>query len=195
MIVSAPRVAFTGVASAKAGRDDRQQAGNLIASQPVRQCGRHRSHTGRLARIARLHFDCRAPTVTPPCLPVRRRLAIPCLLLAWLCANGAVWDALQVVAWTRMFANNTQTMTMSAAWRETFDGSKPCEMCLGVAKAKETAQKQLPPPGERTEIKFVLAIESVDVPVFVNLPGRWTRVAAVTHPERTDPVPVPPPRV
>jgi hypothetical protein len=128
-------------------------------------------------------------------LPVRRTLAFPCLLLAWLCANGAVWDALQVVAWTRMFANYTQTMPMSAAWRETFDGSKPCAMCRGVAKAKETAQKQLPPPAEQGEIKFVLALESFDAPVFVNNPGRWTRVAAGTHPERTDPVPLPPPRV
>lgn len=128
-------------------------------------------------------------------LPVRRKLAIPCLLLAWLCANGAVWDALQVVAWTRMFTNNTETMTVSAAWRETFDGTKPCEICLGVAKAKETAQEQLPSLAAKGEIKFVLALESADAPVFANDPGCWTSVALALPTERTDPVPVPPPRV
>lgn len=127
-------------------------------------------------------------------LTVRRKLAIPCLLLAWLCANGAVWDALQVVAWTRMFANNTETMTVSAAWQGTFDGSKPCEICLGVAKAKETVRQQLPLV-QRGEIKFVLALESVDAPVFANDFGCWTSVPLAMPAERTDPVPVPPPRV
>ena len=126
---------------------------------------------------------------------MRQKLAFPCLLLAWLCANGAVWDALQVVAWTRMFANYTQTMTVSAAWRETFDGAKPCAMCRGVAKAKEAAQNQLPARGEQSEIKFVLALESVDAPVFANNQDHWARVAPGALPERTDPVPVPPPRV
>ena len=58
-------------------------------------------------------------------------------MLAWLCANGALLDLVQVFAWSRMFAGYTQTMTVGAALRETFDPAKPCELCLGVADAKD----------------------------------------------------------
>jgi hypothetical protein len=75
---------------------------------------------------------------------VRRTVAITSLLFAWLCANGALLDAVQVFAWGKMFAENARSQPLGAALRATFDPAKPCQFCLGVAAAKETAKQQLP---------------------------------------------------
>ncbi|MGH8018922.1 MAG: hypothetical protein ACREIA_11620 [Opitutaceae bacterium] len=121
-------------------------------------------------------------------------MAIASLSIAWLCANGAIWDAMQVVAWGKMFAGYTATMSITAALRETFDPAKPCDMCLGVAKAKHETSKELPPAGERAVAKFILAMNPPDNPVFWNNPGDWPRVVTALSMDRTDPVPLPPPR-
>ena len=115
-------------------------------------------------------------------------------MLAWLCANGALWDAMQVAAWGKMLAGYSETMPLTQALRETFDASKPCEMCVGIAKAKNATDKTMPVAEERTAAKFVLAIDSVAPPVFMNDPGKWTTSVQPALPNRTDPVPVPPPR-
>lgn len=124
-----------------------------------------------------------------------RIVAIACLFFAWLCANSALWDAMQVVAWGRMFAGNAESMSFSAALKETFNPAKPCKMCLRVAQAKSTAQKQLPPDSERDAGKFLLAIHTPAVLVFAHDPGDWLAGSPARIPLRTEPVPVPPPRV
>ena len=115
-------------------------------------------------------------------------------MIAWLCANGALWDAMQVAAWGKMFASYSESMSITQALRETFDGSKPCEMCVGIAKAKDATTKQMPAT-ERGASKFVLAIHSVDAPIFTNELGDWPNNPLAGLRERTDPVPLPPPRV
>jgi hypothetical protein len=67
---------------------------------------------------------------------VRRVVAIFSLVIAWLCANGAVWDAMQIAAWGRMFAGYSETMGFSQALRETLDPAKPSENCGGNSKAR-----------------------------------------------------------
>jgi hypothetical protein len=126
---------------------------------------------------------------------VRRRISTIALVIAWLCANGALWDAMQVAAWGKMFAGYSESMSITEALRETFDGSKPCEMCVGIAKAKDATTKQLPSPEQGAAAKFVLAIHVVDAPVFANDPGNWTTSPLTVILERIDSVPVPPPRV
>jgi hypothetical protein len=126
---------------------------------------------------------------------VRRILATAALVSAWLCANGALLDAVQVVAWGRMFAGYTETMSVSAALRETFDPAKPCALCKHVAHAKETAEQQLPPLGDNAAPKFVLALHAPEPPIFANDPGEWIASPLSTICQRTDPVPLPPPRV
>jgi len=125
---------------------------------------------------------------------VRRILATAALVFAWLCANGALLDALQVVAWGRMFAGYTETMTVSAALRETFNPAKPCALCRRVAKAKEAAHQQLPAAGDQSAPKFVLALHTPAAPVFANDPGEWIERPSMKVCQRTEPVPVPPPR-
>jgi len=43
-------------------------------------------------------------------MPVRRKFSIGGLLLAWLCANGALWNVVQVVAWAKMLHDYSQVM-------------------------------------------------------------------------------------
>lgn len=126
---------------------------------------------------------------------MRRILATAALVFAWLCANGALLDVVQVFAWSRMFAGYSETMTVSAALRETFNPAKPCPLCRHVAKAKAAAQQQLPPAPEGDGAKFVLALETTEPPIFVREPGKWIASPLMQVRQRTEPVPVPPPRV
>jgi hypothetical protein len=126
---------------------------------------------------------------------VRPRLAIIPLCLAWLCANGALWDVMQCIAWGKMFAGYTETMSVAQALRETFDPAKPCDMCGSIAQAKDTAKEQLPGVEQRAAAKFVLALHTPETAVFSAEPGAWLPASMPSLMERTDPVPLPPPRV
>ena len=127
---------------------------------------------------------------------MRRKLSITCLLLAWLCANGALLDAVQVFAWGKMFAENARTQPLGEALAATFDPAKPCEVCLGVAAAKETAKQQLPGSVDHPSTeKLVLALHLSARPIFMAPAAGWPVTLASVPPSRTEPVPVPPPRV
>ena len=77
---------------------------------------------------------------------MRRTFCITCLLFAWLCANDVLWNAVQVFAWARMFTGYTRALTVSEALCETFDLSKPCDLCKTVSKAKEEERQCVQPP-------------------------------------------------
>jgi len=118
------------------------------------------------------------------------------LLFAWLCANGALLDAVQVFAWGKMFAENARTLPLGAALRATFDPAQPCALCLGVAAAKATAARELPSSVERPAAeKFLLALHSPARPFFLSSSADWPVTLASVTPSRTEPVPLPPPRV
>lgn len=125
---------------------------------------------------------------------MRKPIAITSLLLAWLCANGALLDVVQVVAWSRMFADYNQTMSVGAALRATFDPEKPCELCMGVAEAKDLERKQGPQSLERTAEKLVLACEAPAKIVLTAPVLAWPAARACAAPDRCETVPVPPPR-
>jgi hypothetical protein len=125
---------------------------------------------------------------------VRSRITIIPLVLAWICANGAIWDVVQVFAWGRMFAGYTQTMTIGAALRETFDPSRPCEMCSGIANAREAAKEQVPAAVEGAVEKIVLALHSPAPLVFDRTRIKWPVMRIGIAPIRSERVPVPPPR-
>ena len=126
---------------------------------------------------------------------VRRTLAIASLLLAWICANGAVWDVVQVFAWARMFAGYAHVLPVQAALSETFDSNKPCPICLAVAKAKETEHRQSPQQIERSAEKLVLACEASERVLIQPSAQEWPADPAHPGLVRIEPVPVPPPRV
>jgi hypothetical protein len=55
---------------------------------------------------------------------------------------GGHWVVLQTVAWTSMLMENARTETLSTALVRTFDGSKPCSLCLAVKTGREHEDKQ-----------------------------------------------------
>ncbi len=127
---------------------------------------------------------------------MRRRVSLIALLLAWLCANGAVWNVVQVVAWTKMFHGYAQVMPTAKALQLTFSGEAPCDLCTIVETAKDTAKQQLP----RDEAlgatdKFVLSFQAA-APLVLTAPEFvWPGLAHEAGLRRTESVPVPPPRV
>ena len=127
---------------------------------------------------------------------MRRNLSFGCLLFAWLCANGALWNVVQVVAWAKMYHDYSQIMPAARALQITFDGSAPCDLCRLSQSAEETARQQLPHDaalGGGVE-KLVLASESLPVVVIAAPDFTWPGVLNDAGPARTDSVPVPPPR-
>jgi hypothetical protein len=127
-------------------------------------------------------------------LGVRSRIAIIPLVFAWVCANGAIWDVVQVFAWGKMFASYAQTMSVGAALRETFDPSRPCEMCSGIATAREAAKEQVPATVEGAVEKIVLALHTPAPVIFEHARANWPVMLTGLVPLRSELVPVPPPR-
>jgi hypothetical protein len=128
---------------------------------------------------------------------VRRTLSTTCLLLAWLCANGAVWNVVQVVAWAKMFHTYSQVMPATQALALTFDGSAPCDMCTLAQDGQDTARSSLPREaalGGDTE-KILMLAECAPAAVLVAPEISWPGLAHEAGLSRTESVPVPPPRV
>jgi len=129
-------------------------------------------------------------------LLVRRKLSITCLLLAWLCANGAVWNVVQVVAWAKMIRDYAQVMPVARAVELTFDGDAPCNLCA-IAGAGQDATRDTQSPaalGGGME-KILLMAELAPDPVLLVPDFSWPGVADTAGLTRTESVPVPPPRV
>jgi hypothetical protein len=127
---------------------------------------------------------------------VRRTFSTTCLLIAWLCANGAVWNVVQVVAWAKMFHEYSQVMPATDALALTFDGSAPCDMCLIAQGGQDAARSQLPAEaalGGGLE-KIVLIADHVPAPVLVAPDSVWPDLAHEAGLTRASTVPVPPPR-
>lgn len=122
-----------------------------------------------------------------------RKVAPACLLAAWLCASGAVLDLAQAAAWVRMFAGYARTESLASAARETFDPSKPCELCKAVCKAKEAAQ-HAPAIADKGAAKLVLILEKSDVVPLSPSRLEWPDYAPLGAGARVSEVPLPPPR-
>ena len=126
---------------------------------------------------------------------MRRRISIAALGLAWLCANGAIWNAVQVVAWAKMFHDYSQVMPVAQALKLTFDGEAPCDLCTIAETGKDAAREQLP----REEAlgatdKFVLSFQTA-APLVLTAPDSvWPGLVREAGLLRTESVPVPPPR-
>jgi hypothetical protein len=125
---------------------------------------------------------------------VRRRCSILCLCFAWICANGAMLDAVQVFAWTRMFAGYACALPVGAALRATFDPARPCELCRAVAQAEASAQREAPVLPVRSGEKLVLACPLLAALIFPAPRESWPHAEPELAPARVEAVPVRPPR-
>lgn len=125
---------------------------------------------------------------------MRRIFAISALCLAWLFANGAAWNLVQVVAWAKMFRDYSQVSPVREALRETLEAA-PCKLCRLAQDGAKTAREQLPKSdafgaGDR----LVLAWQPVPPVVLIAPNAVWPGLVHEAGRIRTDAVPVPPPR-
>jgi hypothetical protein len=127
---------------------------------------------------------------------VRREFSVLCLLLAWFCANGVVWNGVQVVGWAKMIHDYSQVMPVAQAIEVTFSGEAPCHFCTLADSAQDTAKTQLPHDvlGASNEKIFLMA-DWMPAPLLVAPEFSWPGVADDAGRARTEAVPVPPPRV
>lgn len=123
---------------------------------------------------------------------VRRIVSISSLGLAWLCANGALWDAVQVFAWAKMVRDYAQVMPLDKAVAKVFDGSASCELCVVVDDAKAAQPLQ---SSERTNEKLVLVCEPAGPIIILAPTDAWPAAPARTALARTQPVALRPPRL
>jgi hypothetical protein len=125
--------------------------------------------------------------------PVRKKSATVCLLLAWLCANGAVSDLAQIFAWGRMFSGYARVLSVNEALAETFDASKPCDLCVAVQETRENDSQ--PQAVAASSQKLFLACASTMVAQLLPPPvGKWPAASDWIVATRIEPVPVRPPR-
>ena len=130
------------------------------------------------------------------CSDVRRHLSIFALGLAWLCANGALWNVVQVVGWAQMLRDYSAVMPAEKAIEVTFNGSAPCKFCHMSQSAEDTARRQLPRDAELGNgMEKLLLVTGDAVAVVVTAPEQaWPGVVNDAGQTRTESVPVPPPR-
>lgn len=126
--------------------------------------------------------------------PLRRHVSVFALVLAWLFANGAVWNIVQVVAWAKMFQDYAQVMPVDEALRVTFEG-EACQLCHVAQSGADAAREQLPQSdsfggGDR----LLLAFQAAPVVVVTAPDFAWPGLVHEAGLTRTDAVPVPPPR-
>ncbi|HEY4301948.1 MAG TPA: hypothetical protein VGM73_13810 [Candidatus Didemnitutus sp.] len=129
-------------------------------------------------------------------LPLRRTIAVTALGFAWLCATGLFWDGVQAVAWGRMFAGYARTESVTVALADTFDASRPCELCRAVGAARDTARHELPNPSnsDRSAPRVLFLAENSLCLMPAVAPAAWPAESTRLLRARTDEVPVPPPR-
>ena len=127
---------------------------------------------------------------------MRRKFSITCLLIAWFCATGAVWNIVQVVGWAGMIREYSQVMPLSEAITVTFDGAAPCHLCDLAQEGEDATRDTSSPtaPGSAME-KILLIAECAPLPVLVAPDPSWPAAMDATGRRRTESVPVPPPRV
>ncbi len=127
---------------------------------------------------------------------VHRRVSIAALCFAWLCANGAIWNAVQVVAWAKMINDYSRVMPMTRAIQVTFDGSAPCNLCVLTEQARDAAREQLPQEAALGATdKLLLSYQPAAVFVLTPPESAWPGIGDVTGLSRTEPVLLTPPRV
>jgi hypothetical protein len=126
----------------------------------------------------------------------RVRSFVRCLALAAAVGmSGGHWMLLQSIAWTRMIVVYSQHATLRTAIEETFDGKHPCPMCRMIEAGRQSSQPQQPqirsavvPDVDALFAKtFVFDSDPTAVPVIAT--------TGTFHSARSDPPPVPPPRM
>jgi hypothetical protein len=70
-----------------------------------------------------------------------RFAAFLCLIAAFQLIGGH-WAVLQATAWVGMLVKYSESDGVEVGISKTFDGKHPCDLCLSIAKKKQTEKKE-----------------------------------------------------
>lgn len=127
---------------------------------------------------------------------MRRRLSIAALCFAWLCANGAIWNVVQVVAWARMIHDYARVMPATRAVQLALSGEAPCDVCNFVDTARGATRHELPREAAPAAADKLVLVLQTAAPIFLSCPdSTWPPIGDFSGSVRREPVPLPPPRV
>ena len=89
-----------------------------------------------------------------------RFAAFLCLIAAFQLIGGH-WAVLQATAWFGMLVKYSEADGVEVGISKTFDGKHPCDLCLSIAKKKQTENKE----GAQLDAAKIYLLASAD---------RWT---------------------
>jgi hypothetical protein len=73
---------------------------------------------------------------------MRSRFAAFLCLVATFQLIGGHWAVLQATAWFGMLVKYSESDGVEVGISKTFDGKHPCDLCLSIAKKKQTEKKE-----------------------------------------------------
>ena len=73
---------------------------------------------------------------------MKSRFAVFLCVIAVFQLIGGHWAVLQATAWVGMLVKYSQSEGMEAGISKTFDGKHPCDLCLSIAKNKQTERSK-----------------------------------------------------
>jgi hypothetical protein len=74
--------------------------------------------------------------------PMKSRFAVFLCVIAVFQLMGGHWAVLQATAWVGMLVKYSESEGVEVGISKTFDGKHPCDLCLSIAKNKQTEKKQ-----------------------------------------------------
>lgn len=126
---------------------------------------------------------------------MRRHVSIAALCFAWLCANGVIWNGVQVVAWAKMIHDYSQVMPAAQAVKLALSGEAPCNVCKIVEAAQDTARQELPREAALGASEKLVLVCHAPAPIILSAPdSTWPAAANLAGRQRREAVPLPPPR-
>jgi hypothetical protein len=73
---------------------------------------------------------------------MKSRFAVFLCVIAVFQLTGGHWAVLQAAAWVGMLVKYSESEGVEVGISKTFDGKHPCDLCLSIAKNKQTEKKQ-----------------------------------------------------
>jgi hypothetical protein len=122
---------------------------------------------------------------------MRSRFAIFFVALALLQILGGHLAVLQVTAWAGMLVKYSAAEGVEVGISKTFDGKHPCDLCLSIAKTKQTEKKESSQVGAKIYLLAPSRLLTLQPP---RHSWRLTEMIAPLLDCDSSP-PVPPPRV
>lgn len=138
------------------------------------------------------------------CHPLRfvKAAARVALIFALMVSIGAHWGVLQMVAWASMVKAYSAEKGLVEGLKDTFDGERPCPMCLKIMASKKLAPPQdgqAPVPTQKVDKGFQWLAESQALAIPDSdegndlVPPLFSRVCLIAAQWSCTP-PTPPPR-